>query len=141
MNIAAPAMLEPEPIEIDPRPCELCGLTVDRHEMVDHGEGPIFFCVDLSPDEMTLDELERRAELRRQEEAAAIFARLEAMDDPSKRLPLRSEPEPYHPAQSTVAAFRYLTAAGDIGRIREWLAERTEDAPHLLALLEGQDHA
>jgi hypothetical protein len=139
--IVIPADLEPAPIELDPRPCELCGLTIDRHDMVDHGEGPEFYCADVSPDDMTLDELERRAELRRQEEVVAIFARLEAMDDPSKRLPPRAGPEPYRPAQSTVDAFRYLTAAGDIGRIREWLADRPKDAPHLLALLEGQDHA
>jgi len=32
------------PIEIDPRPCELCGRTIDQHERVDDGEGPEFFC-------------------------------------------------------------------------------------------------
>jgi hypothetical protein len=138
--------IEPDdPIEIDPRPCELCGLTIDRHEMVDRGEGPEFFCADLSPDEMTLPELERRAELRRQEEVAAILARWEAMDEALDRAthpaPVPAAPEPYRPAASTVAAFRFLTAAGDIGRIREWLAERPKDAPHLLAQLEGQDHA
>jgi hypothetical protein len=139
--IVIPANLEPAPLDLDPRPCELCGLTIDRHDMVDHGEGPEFYCADVSPDDMTLDELERRAELRRQEDVAAIFARLEAMDDPSKRLPPRAGTEPYQAAPSTVAAFRFLTAAGDIGRIREWLADRPKDAPHLLAQIEGQDHA
>lgn len=127
----------PTPIEIDPRPCELCGLTIDRHQMVDDGEGPEFFCVDVPLDELTLDELERRAELRREEEFSAILARLEAMDDPSNRAPPRDEPEPYRPAQSTVHAFQHFTAVGDVGRIREWLADRPEDAPHLLALLGG----
>jgi hypothetical protein len=141
MSIEDIAELELDPIEIDPRPCDLCGCTIDRHYRVDTHEGPEFFCVDFAPDELTLDELERRAELRRQEEVAAIMARLEAMDDPSKRLPPRLAPEPYHPAQSTVAAFRYLTAAGDVTRLRAWLADRPKDAPHLLALLEGQDHA
>jgi hypothetical protein len=124
-------------LEIDPRPCELCGLTIDRHEMFDDGEGPLFFCADISPDEMTLDELERRAELIRQEEVAAIFARLEAMDDPSRRLPPRSEPEPYRPARSTVDAFHYLAATGDVARLKAWLADRPKDAPLLLALLES----
>jgi hypothetical protein len=139
--IVPPEQIEIDPIAIDPRPCGLCGLTIDRHEQVDTPEGPEFLCIDFAPDEMTLDELERRAELRRQEDIAAILARMEAMDDPSKRLPPRSESEPYHPAKSSVDAFRYLTAAGDIGRIREWLGDRPKDAPHLLALLEGQDHA
>jgi hypothetical protein len=134
MNAISPDCFELDPIEIDQRPCELCGLTIDRHDMVDRGEGPEFFCADLSPDEMTLPELERRAELRRQEDVAAI---LEAMDDAPSIVP-PAEPPAYRPASSTVAAFRYLTAAGDIGRIREWLADRPKDAPYLLDLLESK---
>jgi hypothetical protein len=126
---------------IEPRPCEFCGLTIDRHEMIDGGEGPEFFCVDLSPDEMTLDELERRSELRRQEEVAAILARWEPMDEALDRAihpapPPAAAPAPYRPAQSTVAAFRLLTAAGNVGRLREWL-DRPKDAPLLLAMLES----
>jgi hypothetical protein len=128
--------IDPDPIELDPRPCGNCGLTVDRHQMIDSGEGPEFFCADLSPDEMTLDELERRAELRRQEEAAAIFARLEAMDDPSKRLPPRAGPEPYRPAASTIAAFWYVVGLNDLDRLEAWLLARPKDAPTLLKLLE-----
>jgi hypothetical protein len=136
MNVAVPVKPKPNPIEIDPRPCEWCGLTADRHLMVDHGEGPEFFCADISPDEMTLDELERRADLIRQEEVAAIFARLEAMEDPSKRLPPRSVAAAYRPARSTVDAFRYLVTAGDVERLKAWLADRPKDAPYLLSLLE-----
>jgi hypothetical protein len=140
MNAISPGQFELDPIEIDQRPCELCGLTIDRHDMVDDGEGPIFYCADLFPDEMTLEELERRAELRRQEEVAAILARWEALDVEiaARRAPLPPrEPEPYCPAKSTVDAFRYLSAAGDIGRIREWLADRPKDAPLLLAMFES----
>jgi hypothetical protein len=132
MNAISPEL---DPIEIDPRPCELCGLTVDRHEMVDHGEGPEFFCVDLSPDEMTLDELERRAELRRQEEVAAILARMDAMDRPAD-LPSAREPEPYRPAASTIDAFWYVVSLRDPERFKAWLADRPKDAPFLLELLE-----
>jgi hypothetical protein len=137
MSIPAPLDYDPAPIAIDSRPCELCGLTIDRHDMDDDGDGPLFFCADISPDEMTLDELERRAELIRQEEVAAIFARLEAIDDPTKRLPPRSEPEPYRPAQSTVDAFRLVAAANDVSRLKAWLLARPTDAPFLLALLES----
>src|SRR5258705_2804082 len=121
-----PIELELDPVSIDPRPCQLCGLLIDCHEMVDDGDGPIFYCPDLSPDEMTLDELERRAEYRRQEEAAAIFARLEAMDDPSKRLVPHVTPEPYRPAQSTIDAFLHL-ARHDRGRLAAWLANHPQD--------------
>ncbi|THD56018.1 MAG: hypothetical protein E8A46_04380 [Bradyrhizobium sp.] len=86
---------------------------------------------------MTLPELERRADLIRREEVAAILARLEAMDDPSRRLPPRFEPEPYRPAQSTVDAFRLVAATGDVARLKAWLANRPKDAPLLLALLES----
>jgi hypothetical protein len=134
MNAISPGQIEPDPIEIDPRPCGLCGLTIDRHEMTDDGDGPLFFCADIDPDDMTLIELERRNVLRFREEVAAILA---AMPDCPPILP-RSEPEPYRPAQSTADAFLFVVAAGgDIGRIRSWLADRPKDAPLLLALLES----
>jgi hypothetical protein len=123
-------------LAIDPRPCTLCGLTIDRHEMVDRGEGPEFFCLDLAPDELTLPELERRAELRRQEDIAAILARWEALPAPE---PLPRRAEPYRPAASTVDAFRLVAAAGDVGRLKVWLADRPKDAPLLLALLESPE--
>src|SRR5207248_7342383 len=94
--------VEPSPLELDPRPCELCGLTIDRHEMVDDGEGPIFYCPDLPPDEMTLDELERRAELIRQIEIAEIMARMDAMDLVAAPEPVRPvAKQPYRTPQAT----------------------------------------
>jgi hypothetical protein len=129
--------LVPPPIEMDPRPCLLCGLTIDRHDMVDDGEGPEFFCADLSPDEMTLLELERRAEMRRQEEVAAILARMDAMQGPVEPPPPR-EPPPYRPAQSTIDAFWYVVSLRDAERFKAWLAARPDDAPFLLKLLESK---
>jgi hypothetical protein len=135
MNAAVLLQFEPAPIEIDPRPCELCGLTIDRHEMVDLGEGPEHYCPDLSPDELTLLELERRAELRRQEEVAAILA---AMPEGLPIVPADTPSAAYRPAGSTVDAFRFLVAAGDLGRLKAWLVDRPKDAPFLLALLESR---
>jgi hypothetical protein len=139
MNAISPGQFELDPIEIDQRPCELCGLTIDRHDMVDDGEGPIFYCPDLSPDEMTLVELERRAELRRQEQVAAIMARWEAQDAlaPCEPVPPR-EPEPYRPAQSTVDAFWFVVGLRDPERFKAWLADRPKDSPFLLQLLESK---
>ena len=125
----------PAPLAIDPRPCAWCALTIDRHRMVDDGDGPEFWCVDLPADELTLPELERRAELRRQEDIAAILARWEMLGLPDA-LPPR-EAEPHRPAASTVDAFRCVVAAGDVGRLKAWLADRPKDAPLLLALLES----
>jgi hypothetical protein len=140
MSVANPAMLKPDPIEIDLGDCGLCGLAIGRHRRVNRPGAPDFFCDDdLSPDEMTLPELERRAELRRQEETAAILARWDELDRRlAKRLPPRETNSESRPAASTVDAFRYLTAAGDVARLRGWLADRPKDAPFLLALLESQ---
>jgi hypothetical protein len=122
-------------LEIDPRACRLCGLTIDRHERFDTAEGPEFYCVDLSPDEMTLPELERRAELRRQEDIAAILADMDAVERP--RHPPAGEPPAYRPAQSTIDAFRLVVARGDVRHLKAWLRDRPKDAPSLLALLES----
>jgi hypothetical protein len=129
---------ESDLLAIDPGPCEWCGLTIDRHEMIDHGEGPVFFCADLSPDEMTLPELERRAELIRQVEVAAIFARLEAADDPSKRPPLAPRAEPYRTLQVTIDAFWYVVGLDDPDRLKTWMRDHPKDAPTLLKLLESK---
>jgi hypothetical protein len=53
-------------------------LTIDSHDVIDNDGQLEFFCSDLSPYQLTLEELERRAQLRRQEETAAILARWEA---------------------------------------------------------------
>lgn len=130
--------IEPSPLEIEPRHCKLCRMQIDRHDMVDDGEGPIFYCSDLSPDEMTLDELERRAELIRQIEVAAIFARLEAADDPSKRLQRAPRAEPYRTAESTEAAFWYVVALKDTDKLSAWLRDHPRDTSFLLKLLEAK---
>jgi hypothetical protein len=90
---------------------------------------------------MTLPELERRAELRRQEEVAAIIARWEAMDvEIARRKPVTPPrpPEPYRTPQSTIDAFLYLVGTDDAPRVRAWLADRPKDAPFLLDLLESK---
>jgi hypothetical protein len=130
--------IAPLPIEIDPRPCGWCGLTIDRHQMVDDGEGPEFFCVDVPVDELTLDELERRAELRRQEEVAAIVECWEATDVPADIARPAKKAEPYRSAQSSRDAFFYLVALDDVDRLKAWLDDRPIDAPILLKLLEGR---
>ena len=130
--------IAPLPIEMDPRPCGWCGLTIDRHQMVDQGEGPEFFCVDVPVDELALDELERRAELRRQEDVATILARWEATDSNTDRLPSVRTSELYRPAQSTRDAFFYVVALDDVDRLKAWLADHPKDAPILLQLLESK---
>jgi hypothetical protein len=42
MNCAS----DPSLLEIEPRPCEFCGLTIDHHRMTELGEEPEFFCLE-----------------------------------------------------------------------------------------------
>jgi hypothetical protein len=135
MDSVNPEQIELDPLEIDGRPCELCGLTIDRHEMVDHGDGPIFYCPDLPPDEMTLPELERRAELIRQIEVAEIMARMDAMD-------LDEVPEPVKPVakqsyrtpQSTKDAFLLVARNHDADYLARWLENHPQDVATLTEL-------
>jgi hypothetical protein len=130
MSLAAQSI----PDEPAPNPCEWCGLTIDRHRMVDNGDGPEFFCLDLSPDEMTLPELERREELRLQEQIAATIGRWEAMDEEVARRKAATaarEPVPYRTPQSTIDAFWYVVRLDDPDYLARWLALHSADAPHL----------
>src|SRR5205823_693992 len=121
------------PIEIDPRPCELCGCTIDRHEMVDDGAAPIFYCPDVSPDEMTLEELERRAELIRRIEVAEIMARMEATAGPFK-VPAPAEPRRYSTPQSTIDAFLFVARNHDADYVARWLENHPRDVATLTEL-------
>jgi RecA-family ATPase len=69
---AAVAEIEPEPIEIDSRPCADCGLTIDQHGRVDTPEGPEFFCLEASIDEATALRLKWEAEDPRDNPALVI---------------------------------------------------------------------
>ena len=153
MNIAVADTLEPDPIEIDPRPCGLCGLTIDRHVLVDHGEGPEHYCPE--PDDLTLDELERRAELVRQIEVAASVRGME-LSDPRDAWRHTGEPQPptsgrnsdiaakpasapqYRTPRATVDAFWFVVSLCNPDRLKAWLSDHPKDAAFLLKLLEGK---
>lgn len=125
--------IELEPIEIDPRPCELCGCTIDLHERVDAPEGPEFFC----------DDFERQVWL-----AACALVMSWETDDPrdawkhtGERRPAVSEYRapvrpPYRTPQATVDAFWYLVRLGDQQRLSNWLKDHPADAAVFLKLLE-----
>jgi hypothetical protein len=142
--IVIPADLEFDPLEIDPRPCELCGLTIDRHETADHGEGPEHYCPE--PDDLTLDELERRAELVRQIEVAAIVRRMELNDPrdawrhtgeaPALIVDPQPAPRRYRTPQATVDAFWHVVRLADPGRLAAWLDDHPKDEVFLLNFLE-----
>jgi hypothetical protein len=125
----------PDPIEIDPRPCQLCGLTIDQHIMVDDGEGPLFFCEEFEPD------------------AANIIKRWE-MDDPRDRWKWTGEAPPpanvrnsdisakpvkppkYATPEATINAFWFVVRLADPERLAAWLDDHPKDEFFLLKVLE-----
>jgi hypothetical protein len=106
---------EPDPIEIDPQSCETCGCTIEDFEEL------IYL---------------RAADLIAQWECADPRDRWrhtgEAPPKPSAAPPQR--PEPYRPAESTVAAFLYIVGLDDPDYLAAWLAKHSADAPHLLKI-------
>ena len=145
MNIAIAIEREPDPIEIDPRPCELCGLTIDKHWRVDTPEGPEFFCVDPLPEDMDPDELERRDELRRREQVAAVLRRWELADDrdtgeapPASADGAAAAHLPYRTPQSTIDAFWYVVSLDNPDYLKRWLADHPRDVATLQKLSEAK---
>ncbi len=99
--------------------------------MVDHGEGPEFFC----------DDLETQIHL----DAAVLVRRWELADPrdrwkhtgeppPKASTPREPGPKPYRTAQSTVDAFWYVVRNEGPEYLKAWLARHPADAPFLLKI-------
>jgi hypothetical protein len=123
------AELEPDPIEIDSRPCSLCGCTIDFHEMVDDGDGPIFYC----PDDLETQIHLAAADLVKQWELADPRDRWRHTgEQPPKPSDIpNARPEPYRTPQSTIDAFFFVASQGDADCLKAWLLNHPKDAPHL----------
>src|SRR5207302_10369835 len=115
--IINPDQIELDPIEIDPRPCELCGCTMDQHRRVDTPEGPEFFCEDIEL-QIHLDAtaLRMRWEMADPRDAWTYTGEAPPPDS------VRNGPAPgscrqsSRPAQSTIDAFLHL-ARHDRGKL------------------------
>jgi hypothetical protein len=127
---ALPDEIEPDPIEIDPRPCDACGLTIDQHERVDTPEGPEFFC----------DDFEREIMLG----AADIVRRWELADprdrwkhtgeQPARAVGNPATVQPYRTPQATIDAFWYVVRLDNPDYLARWLCDHKSDAAHLLKI-------
>ena len=126
------ADLEPDPIEIDPRPCKLCGRTVDQHEMIDDGEGPEFFCF---PDDdiVTCWELADPRDAWRHTGEAPPPASVRNSDIGAKP----AAPSHYRTLQSTIDAFWYVASLDDPDHLKRWLAEHPSDVAAIQKLWEA----
>jgi hypothetical protein len=119
MNSASPAVLEPEPIEIDPRPCELCGCTIDDMEELIY-----LLAADLITQWERADPRDCWRHTGEQEPRAVEMPRAPA--------------QPYRTPQSTIDAFFYVVRLGDPDYLTQWLAQHSVDALHLHRLWEAK---
>ena len=128
MNVAAPAVLEPESVEIDPGPCHLCGRTIDEHSRVDTFEGSIFLCDDGPGD------------LVRQWELADPRDRWKYTGEtpPEAEAPASIAKPPYRTPQSTIDAFWFVVSLNNPDYLKSWLVQHPLDAPHLHRLWEAK---
>jgi hypothetical protein len=128
---------DPSPIEIEPRPCDWCGLTIDQHVMVDNGEGPEFFCQKINPHAANLVlqwELQDKRDAWRHTNRAPPPASIRNSDLAGTA----DKPRSYRTPQSTIDAFMWLASYRDVSELREWLRHHPKDAAFLLTLLKGK---
>ena len=122
---------EPDPIELDPRPCGLCGRPIDQHERIDQGEGPEFFCY---PDDdiVKLWELADPRDAWRHTGEPPPPASVRNSDITATA----ARPDYYRTPQATVDAFWSVINLCDPAYLKTWLQGHPRDARHLLKLLE-----
>jgi hypothetical protein len=114
----------------------------------DYGRGRAMLTKAIAQTEKFLNQLDRRAVLQRQEDAAALVKRWE-LADPRDRwkhtgekrpivedIALEFKPRPYTTAQSTIDAFWCVVGLDDPDRLKAWFANHPRDVPALLKLLE-----
>lgn len=131
----------PAEIEIDPRPCEHCGLTLEQHLTVEGLEGDEHYCqpLDVALYLAAIEQQERweRADPR---DAWRHTGAARPPDDVRNGPPPQTAPY-YRTPQSTVDAFWCVVREGNEDKLIAWLGDRPRDAPHLLQLMEGKANA
>jgi hypothetical protein len=121
MNVAAAFIeIEPDdPIEIDPRSCDLCGCTIDDLEEV----------IYLRADDLI-------AEWERADPRDCWRHTGEQAPRPVE--PARASTQPYRTPQSTIDAFFLILRRGDQDYLTRWLAQHPLDALNLHRLWEAK---
>jgi hypothetical protein len=134
--LACPINGDALPIEIDPRPCELCGRTIDEHDCVDDGEGPEFFCY---PDEDVVTEwqLADPRDAWRHTGEPPPPASVRNSDISTQR----ARATPYSTPQVTVAAFIYVVRLDDPDYLARWLDQHPRDEKFLCKLWKAKNAA
>jgi len=134
--LAHPLNGEPNPIEIDPRPCELCGRTIDQHKMVDDGEGPEFFCYP-EDDIVTCWEIADPRDTWRRTGEPPPPASVRNSDIAEKPPSVTH----YRTPVATAAAFLYVASLDDPDYLARWLDQRPRDEKFLCKLWKAKNAA
>jgi hypothetical protein len=132
MSAQDTAEVELDPIEIDPRDCELCGRTIDQHQRIDRDDGPEFYCY-ADDDIVRLWELADPRDRWRQDGSTPPpeAVRNSIQEWPPKRS--------YRTAQSVVDAFWFVVSNHDDFYLAAWLKRHPADAAFLIRLWEAKN--
>jgi hypothetical protein len=135
MSLVSPIVREPDPAEIDPGPCQMCGRTIDEHFRVDTFEGPLFLCEDalFAGDLVCQWELADAQDRWRHTGEPAPSAAVRNSDISARPA---NKPRPYSTPDSTIAAFFYVIKTKDAAGIAAWLADHPRDETYLRKILE-----
>ena len=150
--------LEPELIEINPRPC-VCGHAMGQHRRVDTTEGPEFYCIDTRLCEhcaRTIDQ-HQRVDTERGPEFYCYYdndivtcweladprdAWRHAGEVPPKNCspsePFFFRKRPYSTPKSTIDAFWHVCRLGDTDHLARWLEQHPRDVAFLQKLWEAK---
>jgi hypothetical protein len=131
MNVASTII---RPIEIDPRPCVLCGRTIDQHDCVDQGEGPEFFCRD-DDDIVVCWELADPRDAWRHTGDLPPPAHVRNGDISARP----EKPLHYRTPQATIEAFWYVVRLDDADYLKRWLDQHPADDKFLCKLWKAKN--
>jgi hypothetical protein len=116
----------------------------ERWHLVElYGQDAVQAIIAYSPEELPSDytaQIVRELELNDPRDAWRHTGETPPSDDFRNSdigIPTAAAESSYKPVKSTVDAFRFLVALGDLERLKSWLAARPKDAPFLLAMLES----
>jgi hypothetical protein len=104
--------------------------------MVDHGEGPEFFCSEADLDDVIIrwELADTRDHWRHTGETPPPHSVRNS--DILPRAP--DKPQPYRTPQATRDAFWHVVGLADPEKFKAWLADHPKDACFLIKLLEGK---
>jgi len=153
MNAISPEL---HPIEIDPRDCEVCGLKIHDHHMIDDGDGQQHFCISEVYERIAAGKARGAATARpfylgwnsgidfalhhvAGEEISEIMSTIMVEPEAVPSVIPKLTPEPYRTLQVTIDAFWFVALNHDDVYLAAWLKRHPADAAFLIRLWEAKN--